>query len=87
MQEALHNVHKHAHATEVELRIHLKETTLLAEVCDNGIGMKAEMHYDRQHLGIRIMRERVQEVGGSVEFESSPGKGTCTRVIFPLVVA
>ena len=38
-------------------------------------------------MGMRIMRERVQEVGGTVEFESKAGKGTCARAIFPLVVA
>jgi len=90
VQEALHNVRKHAHATEVVLHIHLNTTSLLAEVCDNGIGLKAgtqQGREDGQHMGMRIMRERVQEVGGTVVFESKPGKGTCVRATFPLVVA
>lgn len=88
VQEALHNVHKHAQATEVVLCVQLSATSLLAEVCDNGIGLKAESQQDKEpHLGMRIMRERVQEVGGTVEFESNHGKGTCVRAIFPLVVA
>jgi len=90
VQEALHNARKHACATEVVLRVHRSTTSLLAEVCDNGIGLKAETPQDKnggQHMGMRMMRERVQEVGGTVEFESNPGKGTCARAIFPLVVA
>ena len=90
VQEALHNVRKHAHATEVVLRVRFGTTSLLAEVCDNGIGLQSETHkgkYGGQHLGMRIMRERVQEVGGTVEFESKSGRGTCARATFPLVVA
>ncbi len=90
VQEALQNVHKHAQATEVALRVHLSTTSLLAEVCDNGIGLEAEEKFDKNndlHIGMRIMRERVQEVGGTVEFASNRGKGTCVRAIFPLAVA
>lgn len=90
VQEALHNVHKHAHATEVMVRIRFTATSLLAEVCDNGIGLKTGAQQNKnggQHMGMRIMRERVQEVGGTVEFESKQGNGTCVRAIFPLVVA
>ena len=90
VQEALHNVRKHAHATEVVVRVYWSATFLLAEVCDNGIGWQTgtqQGKYSVQHMGMRIMRERVQEVGGTVEFESKPGKGTCARAIFPLVVA
>ncbi len=90
VQEALQNVRKHAHATEVVFHIYLNATFLLAEVCDNGIGLKTRTQQDTsdgQHMGMRIMRERVQEVGGTVEFESKLGIGTCARAIFPLVVA
>ncbi len=91
VQEALHNVRKHAQATTVNLHVYSNATSLLAEVCDNGIGVTAAAQQQdkksEQHMGMRIMRNRVQEVGGSVEFESSSGKGTCVRAIFPLVVA
>ena len=88
VQEALRNVRKHAHATEVVVHVYVSTTSLLAEVCDNGIGLNAgTQQHGGQHMGMRIMRERVQEVGGTVEFESKPGTGTCARAIFPLVVA
>ena len=91
VQEALHNVRKHAHATNVDLRVYSNATSLLAEVCDNGIGVTtAAQQLEKncgQHMGMRIMRSRVQEVGGTVEFESCSGKGTCVRAIFPLIVA
>ncbi len=91
VQEALHNVRKHAHATTVNLHVYSDSTSLFAEVCDNGIGVTTAAQQqgknNGQHMGIHIMRNRVQEVGGTVEFESSSGKGTCVRAIFPLVVA
>ncbi len=90
VQEALNNVRKHAHATEVVLRVQLHATSLLAEVCDNGIGLQTGQRYRKNvgpHMGMRIIRERLQEVGGTVEFKSISGSGTCVRAIFPLVVA
>ncbi len=88
VQEALRNVYKHAHATEVVFHVYVSTTSLLAEVCDNGIGLNAGTQQNSgQHMGMRIMRERVQEVGGTVEFESKLGIGTCARAIFPLRVA
>ncbi len=89
VREALQNVRKHARATEVVLRLErISTTSLLAEVCDNVIGLNAGTQQNGgQHMGMRIMRERVQEVGGTVEFASNPGKGTCAKAIFPLVVA
>ena len=48
VQEALRNVRKHAHATEVVLRVHLTTTSLLAEVCDNGSGLKVGAQQDKK---------------------------------------
>jgi two-component system sensor histidine kinase DegS len=92
VQEALNNIRNHAHATEVVLRVHLNTTCLIAEVCDNGIGLPCEQGLTRnistrQHMGLRILHERVQEVGGVVEIQSTHGMGTRMKAIFPISLA
>ncbi len=90
VQEALNNIRKHAHPTQVVLRVRLNTTCLIAEVCDNGIGLqhdrggRAHITSAKQHMGLRILHERVQEVGGIVEIESTRGIGTRIKAIFPI---
>lgn len=93
IQEALNNVFKHAHATYVEVRVQEIYGTLIVEVCDNGIGTQLEQathraahgHSRGAAIGLRTMRERVQEAGGRWEMQSGPQGGTIVRAQFPLV--
>lgn len=96
IQEALNNVLKHAHATEVTIRIRVINGALLVGVDDNGIGFQPEPVVSSigggykdavgaLHLGLSGMRERVQEAGGSWEIQSSPGHGTTVISRFPLI--
>lgn len=80
LQEALHNVYKHAHASIVEVRGSIHAGILLLEVSDNGVGLDETA----LHLGLRSLRERVQEVGGELEVESRAGRGTTVRIRIPL---
>jgi len=92
VQEALHNVRKHADATEVIVCISLAETACIAEVRDNGIGLRPEYvawlcnRPMGQHLGLCIMQQRVQAVGGTLEFLRNGDKGTYVKATFPLRV-
>ncbi len=48
------------------------------EVRDDGCGFEAGgVAADETHVGLRIMRERAQNIGAAVEVESVPGSGTC----------
>lgn len=82
-QEALHNVERHAHATEVSATISFTGGTVGLEIVDNGAGFTPlDVHADyatSSHLGLLGMRERAALLNGTLEIESSPGKGT--RVI------
>lgn len=81
IQEALNNVHKHAQATQVSVQIHSSKNLLLIEVSDNGIGFNGQ---GTGSIGLRSMRERVQEAGGAWELRSEPGAGTTIKARFPL---
>ncbi|GIV98392.1 MAG: hypothetical protein KatS3mg057_3049 [Herpetosiphonaceae bacterium] len=82
-QEALHNVVKHARATQVAVLLSCDEYAIILEVWDNGQGFDPAAAFPG-HLGLRSMRERAMEFGGTLRIDSAPGKGTCVRAHIPL---
>jgi PAS domain S-box-containing protein len=83
VQEALTNVLRHASASRVKVRLERKDDVLIAEVRDNGIGVAEGRVIDATSLGLIGIRERVLLLGGSVEINGKPGKGTLVRVTLP----
>lgn len=88
VQEALNNVSKHASATCVSVLLERRDDAAILIVEDDGVGFKLEMVTDpgRRHegLGFVSMQERAALVGGRVQFESAPGKGTTVFVRIPV---
>jgi PAS domain S-box-containing protein len=80
-QEALHNVVKHARATEATIRLHDNGGVVL-EVSDNGIGFDTGGSFPG-HMGLISMSERAANIGASINVESQPGKGTTIRLSLP----
>ena len=60
-QEALSNVHRHAHATQVEIGLHQRRGALHVTIADNGLGMPERL---RRGVGLSSMRSRIVELGG-----------------------
>jgi signal transduction histidine kinase len=81
MQEALNNIRKHAHATQVTIRMRSSAEALAITVQDNGCGLPEQLH--TQGAGLQIMHARVQSLGGSWQISSQPGRGTTLEVSFP----
>jgi len=81
--EGLTNVARHARAQKVDLRVAGKESGLVIEICDDGVGFDPEA-IQSGHYGLLGMRERVRLAGGSLDVRSAPGQGTCLTVRFPL---
>jgi len=75
-QEALTNVARHAHATQVELALQTDGSALRLTVTDNGRGASREALQRPGCFGILGMRERVHALGGEFLIESQPGHGT-----------
>jgi PAS domain S-box-containing protein len=84
VQESLNNVAKHAHASEIKVRIYQDESNdqLRVEIRDNGRGFEPEMA-DRQGLGLGQMKTRVKTGGGEFRVDSEPDKGTVISAQFP----
>ncbi len=78
-QEALHNVVKHAKATEATIRLR-DNGALTLEVSDNGIGFDSGASFPG-HMGLVSMSERAANIGANIEVESQPGAGTTIRLI------
>lgn len=85
-QEALYNVVKHARARKVALRLRLTSAHVVLEIEDDGAGFNPGAAFPG-HLGLRSMRERAQRLGGLVEIQSVPARGTLVRVSLPTLNA
>ena len=85
-EEALNNTLKHAAATAVDIIIGGDDQRLLLEIRDNGrgFGPLPAGAPPPSGLGLVSMRERVDNLGGALEVETSPGKGTTVRVTLEL---
>jgi len=85
MQEALQNVHKHAHASTVGLAWSRANESWVLHVTDDGMGfdlVKAARH--KKSVGLLSMRERAELIGGSLQIQSTPGKGTAVTLLLPV---
>ena len=85
-QEALTNVARHAHATEVELCVEKLADAVRMKIKDNGRSFSVErtlLAKKNGRLGLLGMRERVEMVGGRFTLESAPGHGTTIEVQVP----
>ncbi len=84
VQEALHNVAKHAKATTVNVQMERHEEIMRLCIEDDGQGMKTNEGWNGRSFGLAGMRERVAMLGGTVEVDSAPGQGTKIDVIVPI---
>ena len=85
MGEALANVAKHAGSPEVRIRLRVAQDELVIEIEDQGGGVPiAAVTDESQHFGIRMMRTRAAEAGGTFEMASTPGHGTRVIAVLPV---
>lgn len=89
LQESLTNVHRHSQATSANVHLARQNGVVRLEITDNGKGIPEE-HVRRLNtsankagVGITGMRERVRELGGTLEIRSNPGR-TSILVSLPL---
>lgn len=83
-QEALNNALKHARADAVVVEIGASDGRFHLRVVDNGVGFDPQQPGDRGGMGLTNMRERAEELGGSLVIHSAEGQGTVVSVSVPL---
>ncbi len=88
VQEALHNVAKHAKASHVHVEVTAKNGFLSTTITDNGTGFDVEMESTNpekwDHFGLQGMMERARMLAGKVHWESQRGKGTSVTIHIPI---
>jgi len=87
VQEALNNVARHSRATEAWVEMEERASELWLEIRDNGVGFEVGNPAERspsEGIGLMGMRERAEHLNGTLEVQSSPGKGTSISVRIPL---
>lgn len=80
LQESLNNIARHANARKVKVFLEVKNGHGQLTIRDDGKGFELAELNDEKHLGVRGMRERVNEIGGEFMIESAPNKGTNVMV-------
>ncbi len=86
-QEALANAARHSGATLISLCLVSEEHRVKLTIMDNGVGFAANDGVEQPGLGLHIMRERVEELHGTLDLRTAPGQGTSISVNVPREVA
>jgi PAS domain S-box-containing protein len=82
-QEALTNALKYARPRNFETRLTFNTRELRLELRDDGDGFKVKERHDG--LGLAGMRERVEQMGGTLKITSARGKGTDVLITLPFI--
>jgi len=80
LQECLTNIHRHSESKTATVKVEADERKVSLEVSDQGKGFAKG---DRSGVGISGMRERLNDLGGTLEIESTD-RGTTVRAAIPL---
>lgn len=89
--EALANVAKHAHAGQVMVTLSYMEDVVLLDVQDNGSGFDATQPpasspgQPVSGFGLKALRTRAEQLGGTLSIESTPGEGTTIALALPAI--
>jgi two-component system NarL family sensor kinase len=83
IQEALTNAEKHAEAHQVTLKIEQKQNDILVKIHDDGTGFSSQKMRKKTGIGLQLIGERIELLGGTVRIASSKGEGTRIIVTLP----
>lgn len=83
-QESLTNVARHSGARNVTADLDIKDGYLSLSITDNGKGFANANSGQRKTLGLLGMRERAFMIGGQLDIDSEPGRGTTVSIVVPI---
>jgi two-component system sensor histidine kinase DegS len=82
VQELLSNAQRHSQAGQVWVQIDASEADVKVSVDDNGKGFATQGEAETGGMGLKVIRDRVEMLGGQMDIDSTAGKGT--RVSFEI---
>lgn len=84
VRELLINTSRHARTDKAEVRIAREGGTVAVTVEDAGVGFDPATLQRGAGFGLFALRDRMERLGGWMEIDSAPGRGTRTRLVMPL---
>jgi signal transduction histidine kinase len=81
-QEAMHNISKYAQAKNVNITFSFMEDMFAMDIADDGLGF--EPSKIKNGFGMKTMRDRAEELSGTLTIESEQGVGTAIAVSIPI---
>lgn len=84
VQEAFHNIIKHAGATSVQVQMNYSDSTLGIAIKDNGVGFgrSPEVYLDSaDNSGIKNMFKRAKLINATIDIQTSPNGGTTLQLV------
>lgn len=85
LQELISNAAHHSQASQVKILLDISGSTINVTVEDNGRGFDVEALEEREGMGLKLIKDRVEMLGGNYEMYSSPGDGTRIHFSVPLI--
>ncbi len=85
IQECVNNVIKHSGANQLDISLIKDADGIAATIEDNGRGFSIKDKEKNEGVGLKNIRSRIEFLKGTVDFDSSPGKGTLVAIHVPLV--
>jgi len=86
IEEVLTNVRRHANASKVEVRIETDGKWTEAIISDDGRGFDRAAYQAQGggHFGLKVIKQRMESLGGSMRVISGPGRGTKIVLRIPM---
>lgn len=83
VQELLNNAVRHGQGHQIKVSINFSDDLTSVTVDDDGKGFDPQVMNQTNHLGLRLIKERVEMLGGTMEIDSVIGKGTRVTLRIP----
>lgn len=84
IQEILNFTVRHEQANQISVQMNIADANIKVTIDDNGRGIDISSVYDTTGMGIKVIKDRVEMMGGYLEIDSRPGKGS--QILFQVPV-
>jgi two-component system, NarL family, sensor histidine kinase DegS len=84
MQELLSNAVHQNQATIVKIQVDMGDTVVRLSLDDNGNGFDTDSLAKESNLGLKLIKDRVEMLGGKFDIDTAPGKGARVSLTIPL---
>lgn len=87
IQELLNNAYHHSQGSTIKAQLDLADSIIKVSVEDDGKGFDVENMESQGGMGLKLIRDRVDMIGGSMDIDSIPGQGTRVILHMPAIVS